>query len=542
MTRLLSSAALVMSIASAAAQTPPPALASGVIRGRVVTSDGRPMKQVIVRAMGSTVRMQRGGLTDGEGRFELKDLAGDTYTITVNRAGYFPIDGARRATAGKRVGLRDGEVLERVDVVIARGSSITGRVADEDGEPIEGAAVHALQLRFANGRRQVMEVGRLRTTNDLGQFRIYGLPPGQYLTSVVPPDTGANRLPGYQITYYPGSPAVADAQLVAVEIGHDTQNVDVRLSPGRAARISGTVMGGDSRPLTGAVVLANSQRSGGPSVPPRQVILRSDGTFEIASVGPGEYVLQAWVFSSEPQGLFASQLVTVGDEDVKGVALPLSAGSNVAGRITVEGDAAGVRPSTFFLATIPADFDATPLVGNTGYRATIRDDWSFETKGLFGPMRFRLVDPPAGWMIRSVRSGGGDVTDTPMMFGRPNQSLDDVEIVVTNRASSIAGTVSDAKSQPVADSVVIAFSTDRDRWYRESRFLKYTLAEPDGSFTVRGLPAGDYVVAAVDWMQPSPGFGEWQDPEVLEALARRASRVTLADSQRAHLGLKVVPR
>ena len=129
-----------------------------------------------------------------------------------------------------------------------------------------------------------------------------------------------------------------------------------------------------------------------------------------------------------------------------------------------------------------------------------------------------------------------------MMFGRPNQSLDDVEIVVTNRASSIAGTVSDAKSQPVADYVVIAFSTDRDRRYRESRFLKYTLAEPDGSFTVRGLPAGDYFVAAVDWMQPSPGFGEWQDPEILDALSRRASRVTLTDGQRVQLALKLVPR
>jgi hypothetical protein len=75
MTRLLSTATLVMSIASAAAQAPPPA-PTGIIRGRVVTTDGRPIKQAIVRALGTTARMQRGAATDSEGRFELKELAG----------------------------------------------------------------------------------------------------------------------------------------------------------------------------------------------------------------------------------------------------------------------------------------------------------------------------------------------------------------------------------------------------------------------------------------------------------------------------------
>jgi len=533
---------LVIGMPPAAAQTPAPVTATGIIRGRVVGADGRPVKQVVVRVLGTTVRMQRGGLTDENGRYELKDLAGDIYTITINHSRFFAIDTARRTpSAGKRVTLRSGEILERVDIIVSRTSAITGRVTDEDGEPVEGAEVQPLQLQFVSGHRQLMEGGRSRRTNDLGQFRLYGLQPGQYVITAMPATAGTNPLPGYALTYYPGTPAVAEAHFVVVEIGRDRENVDVRLSPGRNARVSGMAIAADNRPFNGSLILANSQRSGGLSAPPRQLPVQADGTFDIWNVPPGEYVLQTFVVTGDRDGQFAMQYVTVGDEDVKGVALRAFRGSNLAGRITLEGDASDVKPSAFSIMPFPADFDLAPMTGN-GYRAQIRADWTFDMKGLFGPTRLNLSGAPAGWMITAVRSGGIDVTDTPLIFGRPNQSLDDLEVVLTNRSSSVSGTVADARGQAITDSVVIVFATDNTRWYRESRFLRYALAEPDGSFDVRGLPAAEYFVAAVDWMQPSPGFGEWQDPEVLEALARRASRVTLADGQRAHLALKLVPR
>jgi carboxypeptidase family protein len=550
MTRLRSLVLLLIATIPVAAQQPPPP-PTGIIRGRVVSSDGRPVKQMIVRAVGSgTVAgiaetgrgMQRGALTDAEGRFELKDLAGDTYTIMVFRSGYVTIDPAtRRMMPGKRVRLADGDVLERVEVVVGRTSAIVGRVTDEDGEPVEGAAVQPLRVAFANGHRQVIEAGRSRVTNDLGHFRLYGLPPGQYVLSVQPATTGMSRMPGYPLTYYPGSPALADAQFVAVDIGHDAPGVDVRISPGRTARVSGIALDASGRPLNGTMILAHSQRSGGVSAAPRQISLQNDGTFTIAGVGPGEYVLQSLAFTGDDHAQFATQFVSVGEDDAKGLVLRASEGSTVSGRITIEGDASTIKPSAFRIWPFPSDFDLAPMIGN-GYRATVQPDWTFSMKGLFGPLVFRLLDGPAGWMIKTVRSGAADVTDTPLMFGRPNQSLDDVEIVVTNRSASVSGTASDLRGQPLTDYTVIVFAVNKERWYRESRLLKYAIAEPDGSFSIRGLPAAEYFVAAVDWMEPTPGFGDWQDPEILEALARRATRVTLKDAQRVQLALKVIPR
>jgi hypothetical protein len=545
MTRLITAVVFVIAAISVAAQTTAPAssAATAIIRGRVVGADGRPVKQVVVRVLGATARMQRGSLTDENGRFELKDLVADTYTISINRSGYFTIDPVRRRTIpGKRVTIGDGEVLERVEVVAARTSAIEGRVTDEDGEPIEGADVQPMQVRFVNGHRQLMEGARPRRTNDLGQFRLYGVEPGEYVIVVQPPTAGVNRLPGYPLTYFPGTPAIAEAQVVTVSIGRDAQNVDVRLSPGRVARISGIALTVDGRPLTNGLVLANSQRSGGLAGPPRTVPLQADGSFEIAGVGPGEYVLQSRAFMGDQQSEFASAFLSVGDEDIKGVTLRALAGSTVTGRITVEDDTSNVKPSAFRIWPVPSDFDLAPIIGN-GYRAPVNPDWTFSIKGLYGPLFFRLGGgEPDGWMIKSVRSGATDVTDTPLMFGRPNQLLDDLEIVVTNRAAAVTGSVSDARGQPIADYAVILFAVDNARWFRESRFLKYAIAQPDGSFSVRGLPAAEYFVAAIDWMQPSPGSGEWQDPEILEALAQRATRVTLRDGQRVQLALKLVPR
>ena len=128
-------------------------------------------------------------------------------------------------------------------------------------------------------------------------------------------------MPGYPLTYYPGSPAPADAQLVEVDVGTDVQGADVRISAGRTAHISGVAFDAGSRPWKGELILAHSQRSGGLSAPPRLLAVQADGTFTIASVGPGEYVLQTRTFMGSEDAQFASAFVAVGDQDVKDVTL-----------------------------------------------------------------------------------------------------------------------------------------------------------------------------------------------------------------------------
>ena len=107
---------------------------------------------------------------------------------------------------------------------------------------------------------------------------------------------------------------------------------------------------------------------------------------------------------------------------------------------------------------------------------------------------------------------------------------------------AIAGHVTDARSRPIDTYSVIVFSTDRARWRPDSRSIAFAGPAQDGGFEVAGLPPGEYWVAAVDAIPGSQSAGEWEKPEVLEALSTRATRVMLADHERYMTVLRLIRR
>jgi hypothetical protein len=158
---------------------------------------------------------------------------------------------------------------------------------------------------------------------------------------------------------------------------------------------------------------------------------------------------------------------------------------------------------------------------------------SFEIQGLSGARVFRLRQP-ASWMLKSVRASGRDVTDTPLEFGTPAQSTDDLEIVVTDRIPELSGRVFDQRGRPVPRIPVLVFSVNRDLWAAPSRFLYEARSGKDGSFEVRRLPPGEYFVIALATVAD-----DWQDPERLESFVPFATRVTVDDGQTPPVALRV---
>lgn len=526
---------------------PPPAPPAGtvtpgataIIRGHVTGIDGRPLRQAQVKFVASLTGQTSNETTDADGAYEAGGLRADTYTVTASKAGYVAAEfGQRRLSyPGTRVRVANGEVVERIDVILLRTGAIAGRVSDEAGDPIEGATVSLLGVQFVGGRRTLAEIGR-RTSNDLGRFRLFGVQPGQYVVAAAAASAGPRRLPGYATTYYPGSPSVADAQVITVTAGDDQAGVEIRLLPGRASKISGIVVDSRGDPYRGALVLAGSERSGALALPPVRAGVRPDGTFEILNVGPGDYVLQA-IERPALGGAFATQFVSVGDGDVNGIAMRTGTGSKVAGHITLEGKPSGVGPPDFQFMFLQTDFDLGPVTGT--YRAKINDDWTFEYVGLYGPLLIRPIGPPE-WLVKSIHAGATDITDTPMMFGRQDQSLADVEVVLTNLGTQVAGTVTDARGHAVSACTAVVFPLDRSRWERLSRFIKAARCDPDGTFLVRGLPSSEYFAAAVDRLEGTERAGEWQDPAFLEPLVAGATRVMVNDGQTATVTAKLIVR
>ena len=119
------------------------ATGTGRIRGRVVAADtGNPLPKAQIRLSSSEARIQQVALTDADGRFEFASLPAARYSIDVVRAGYVSLQyGQRRAfEPGRPLQLTDGQIAEKIDFALPRGSVITGKITDEFGEPLPAYA------------------------------------------------------------------------------------------------------------------------------------------------------------------------------------------------------------------------------------------------------------------------------------------------------------------------------------------------------------------------------------------------------------------
>jgi hypothetical protein len=529
------------------------------IRGRVTRPGGAPIAHVNVTA----VYVQNAGarnpvppksaMTDDDGRYEITELPRGGYRINATKVGF------TGAIYGQQPGgdlpapfaIGDNEIRTQVDITLPRHSAITGQVFDDFGDPIEGVGVTVSQIRFTDGRRRLTPLGTQQTTDDLGRYRVFGLPPGQYIVTATVGQLSALAgnsntdlsISGFAPTYFPGMTAANEARQVAVGRSQDVTAIDIPLVPLPTVRIAGRKLGADGQPLGGSLMLMPSQRSGAIVTPPNGARIEQDGRFEFPNVTPGEYVIQAdkGKASQAGEGEFVSQFVTVNGADVTNLLLQATPGSSISGRIVFDGDG-DPPPLTFGVIPARADADRTPLNAGNLARAEVQRDLSFQMTGIHGPRRLMIDRRPSGWDLKAVIAGGVDVTDVALPFGSRDESLSDVQVVLTNRLTELSGTVANARGENVSDYALLVFSSDRERWYSGSRFLRRSGPQAAGNFTISGLPPGDYFVAAVPNTTSvlKEGVDAWQDPEFLESLTPRAARAALTDGQKLSISARMI--
>jgi hypothetical protein len=523
------------------------ALGSGTIRGQVRGPLGTTVAgaTVILIAL-NDVAQSRTAVSDDEGRFAFENLLPDRFRLSALKPGYIASDGGKRdVDAGLLIDLTAGEVRNRADVVLTRPSVVTGHVYDEFGDPLEGASVSILQVQYEAGRRQLTRVAD-RSTDDRGEYRVFNVPAGRYFVGAtagrISQFQPLGELPGYALTYFPGTADPRDARLMRIDSSSEIMDVDVTLSPTSTATITGHALGADGHPISGAFTLATSYRSGNIWIPAEGAVRGPDGQFEFPHVPPGDYVIQADRGRINPsmEGDFVAQLVTVSGTDVTGVAMRGAAGSTITGRVSFDTTSAP-PPRGFAIVPVSADFDLSPRQNGSIARADVKPDLTFEIHGVHGPRRLQLGErTPQSWVLKSVFVNGVDVTDQALPFGAPQQSLNDVEIVLTDKLTEFAGTITRTQGQ-VGESTLLIFPLDRTRWYPGSRFFYRGRSNADGTFLVRGLPPGEYQVAAMPSSNvPTDGDDAWQDPQFLESLAFSAARAALAEGQRLSVNVRLI--
>jgi hypothetical protein len=556
------------------------------ISGRVLTADtARPVKRARVIVSGGG-RGGRTATTDDQGRYRVTDLAADSYTVTASKNGFVDaIFGQRRPQQpGTPVQIADAQEASNTDLRLTRGGVITGRVIDEDGEALSRALVTVQRYQYVRGARQLTTAGGDQT-DDRGQYRVFGLTPGDYYVSVTaggigqligrglqqlaaglgalgggrgggggaagiagfgPPDDPEPT--GYAPTYFPGVVSAPEAGKVSVAPGQEAVGIDFQIQLVPFATVSGIVAGAED---VVAVLLMPQDAAGTGPLGGQTLTGRSqaDETFSISNVPPGRYIALARSGGRANEPKTGMQTIVINGQNIAGVTLVLQPGVTLSGNITVE-SAGTPAPTDYssFRVDVP---DASPLPlgggggggggrggGLNGGVGRAEKNGAFQVSNLLPGKHFIRVtgqaqgaqgrdQAQAQWTLKSVSVGGEDVTDQAFDI-KPGQNLDNVTVLLTDRSTEISGTVRDAKSSALAAVTVIAFSTDPQYWRAQSRHIQAVRTDQSGAYRLRNLPAGDYLIVAVDDVEQ----GEWFDPAYLDQAREGAKHLSISEEEK----------
>jgi hypothetical protein len=549
----------------------------------VASSDGAPLRRAQVLAIASGGTYRANATTDNDGRYAFTDLPAGRYTIRASKGGYVAFAFGQKGfnEPVPPVVLGDGESLTGLTIVLPRGSAITGRVTDEFGEPILQAMVQAMRFQFLpNGERQVVSAGMTATTDDLGQFRLFGLTPGEYVVSAnsrnqfiaFPPaelqfanavngnvtftavgaTAGAARGPesaeeGYAATFYPGTINPAEAQPLHVGLGQEL-TVQIQMVPSRLARVSGVIVDSQGRPVgPGSPIMLRPAANGGP-INSRPVNVNNEGAFTFTGVAPGDYVLEVRP-RPMPRGQnqapadpeFAFVPITVSGGDLSGLRIVTGKGATLSGRVVFDGapPERGTR-----VRVVPQSADSSrnvPVFGREGSGdGVVGADGSFRVDGIAGPVFLRITldggrgDLAQRYMTRSVLIDGIDVADIPFdPAGRA--SVTGISMVITDKVTEVSGVVADSGGRPLEGTSVLIVPDSLPSGISSTRYVRLLQADANGKFNVRAMPAGRYAAMAFAALDA----GHQYDPSVIQRARQFGKSFSMREGDSVTLDLRI---
>ena len=544
---------------------------TALIRGVVVDgTTGAPLRQAAVslvvedldRESSSTVATTSGP----NGQFEFTGVPAGRVQVTAARTGFFTYDNIWNGEPEEIdwQAVAEGQRMQGVRIQLFRGGVVTGRVLDEFGEPAVGVEVEVLRREPGDDGGSVRSTSMPFTpiADDTGAFRVWGLAPGDYIVGARPnrfvadtSDAGSRR-EGYAATYYPGTPSLSNARAVRVDPGKDTAGVAFQLVPVALSSIRGTVQlppDTPGRAINLGVGLVAPQRLDGYVT--RGARARDDGSFELTRLAPGTYQVTARHFQPGGVEYYGTVDVEVTGTDRDGVSVPMRPGTIVRGRVVNEAGELVGAPVMVTLSAADGSRAPVPRPART------YSDGSFRIEGAFGLRQVRAVEarmipgseapgidarnlqevtpatrPLTTWWLKSITLNGRDVTDEPIDFDQGNVTLD---ITMTNRTSSVHGTVAWNRTRGGRRPVVVVFVDDDTRWTRPSRAVGASEVDEAGRYNVRGLPPGNrYLAVAVE----GAARAVVARPEMLAALRPSGTPLRIDDGGIHDVPLTAVPR
>ena len=561
-------------------------------------TDPRPLRRVRVGLTSSDRRVGRTTVTDDVGRFSFAGLPAGRFLLTATKSGYVTTSfGAHRPNRqGTAIGVADGQRITGLTLRMPRGAVITGIVTDQNGDPMSGASVTAMRYVYAGSGQRTLLPTAPSTADDRGHYRIWGLAAGEYVISAnvgtaqalradqeitrttdadvkralselntgtaaggqgssVAIPRATKRTVGYAAVYYPGTFSAPQATAITVAAGEERSGADFPLSLVPTAKLEGTVSipEGVNQKTIAAQLIVNNPHSFMLDMF-RRATVTADGSFTFASVPPGNYTIAVTAQSGAPgPGLRAGQMpagpmtppapshwamvdVAVDGQDISGVSLQLQPGLIVSGRVEFDGTGTPPDVTRIRLSMMQPLSPGMVALGVSSVQPDVSG--AFTIRGIT-PGTYRLTasiptlrTDTQAWQLKSSTINGRDTLDGVFEL---RAGADDAVVTFTDKATELTGTVQDAAGQPAPEYHIVVFSADKSHWVPTSRRIRYARPGADGKFQVPNLPPGEYLVAAVNDIEP----GEWFDPAVLDQLSRTAIALALVEGEKKVQDLKL---
>lgn len=463
---------------------------TGSIQGSVTDSATHaPVKQAIITtwyaALATEQSLRDGASTriqplrqvtaksDASGAFVLPDLPPGSYTLHISHSRYSQM----RGPVSKTVQVKAGETAS-VSFELTPGATITGRVVDEDGDPLPGCGPQLIPVHPLD---PVGMVGN-QSSDANGVYTVWGVSPGKLKLLMrcgnavlepfpLQPVTQPHPAPtlAYPPTYYPGVTNVQEAQVIEILPGMEKSGVDFQMKRARVFSLKGTLRGGDLSRAN--VTLAPRSRSddgvwGGSGA----AVDAAKGTFAIERVFPGSYTVLA--FLPDERGPYgARQNVEVPAPGP--VDLELKPGVDISGKVEVEGE------FKLPLSAISVQLNSTEPMGRGSTPPKTSADGAFTfSRVIPGVYHVEAYGPNV--FVKSVEWGGHDVPDN--IVDTSTGAAGPLRVVLSTKTATIRGMA------PVGHFVeAIAISSPHP-------MRSGAMVDQQGSFTLGGLRPGKYRV------------------------------------------------
>jgi len=469
-------------------------------------------------------------VTDENGRFVFRNLPAGTYVLHAQHPEFPLIVAGLAATSPLSVTLAAHERKTGLVLTLTPGASISGRVMDEDEKPLAGCSVQSMQ--FAPGPAGNRLYGtRAATTDDRGEYRIYGLGRGRFYVSAqcsqpLPQAHGLVKrgseadVPNqkYGTEFYPDSPDPAGASRLMVATGANVTGIDFHMHATSTVTVHGRINGdADAMSLKPRVELVSRDPLLSGLVRYSASLNAQTGEFQIPAVPAGAYMLVA--SAQDKRHTYEARLpVDIGADPPQPLDVPLIPGGEFTGVIEIEGDPPKPPVEKIHIRLTPLD----PEFSGAWPEAKVEQDGTFSLSGVVAG-RWCLKTEGVHGYVKSLSVGGQEMRSCA--FSVAPGAGGAIRVVVSTKLANLDGMVNGMTPEQANGVLLILVSEDPET--SQPRTMR---ASADGHFSTSGIAPGRYYLYAAIGNE---AVALQQSPRALQALEGRSARVDLEAGGRA---------